>query len=309
MGGSKEAKGPMRAHCERSVKILMIVALVMAASTEVRAASQEDVKTRTEAVGSLRPAPPGLTADNVIAKLLDHNRLQTARLRQYSAVRKYEVRNAKGELTAEAIVRVEFRAPSTKTFQKISEKGPWVVRHLVFDRLISAETETASGREHHDSAIAPANYRFTLLGSEDLGPYHCFVVEAAPKRRDKYLFDGKIWIDAQDSAVVRIEGHPAKSLSFWIRRVDFVRQYQKIDGFWLPRRDETFVDVRIYGKRIFTVDHQGYSIGDGGTDGKNTQLSRTAMALQARSKQGVPQGPTAILREKRLRSTLSKSSP
>jgi hypothetical protein len=38
---------------------------------------------------------------------------------------------------------------------------------------------------------------------------------------------------------VRIEGHPAKKLSFWIRRADFVRQYQKIDGFWLPQKDQT----------------------------------------------------------------------
>jgi hypothetical protein len=48
-----------------------------------------------------------------------------------------------------------------------------------------------------------------------------------PKRPDKYLFEGKVWIDSQDYAIVRIAGHPAKKLSFWIERADFVRQYQK----------------------------------------------------------------------------------
>ena len=86
-----------------------------------------------------------------------------------------------------------------------------------------------------------------------MGPYHCIVVEAIPKRKDKYLFEGKVWIDVEDYAVARILGHPAKKLSFWIQRADFVRQYQKIDDFWLPQRDMTFVDVRLYGKKVMIV--------------------------------------------------------
>jgi len=269
----------MRVHFELSAWIAVIVALVgvAPATATLRAATQEVPScTRSEPIGLLQPPPPGLTGDAVIAKLLVHNKLQKARLQQYSVVRKYEVRNTKGILAAQAIVRVDYRAPSVKTFQKISEKGSWVIRRLVFDRLILAETETASGSEHHDSAITTANYRFALLDEQDIGPYHCLVVAASPKRKDKYLFAGKIWIDDQDFAVVRIAGHPAEKLSFWIRRVDFVRQYQKIEGFWLPCRDETFVDIRLYGKRILTIDHQDYSIehknapGSSGSSGEFT---------------------------------------
>jgi len=79
---------------------------------------------------------------------------------------------------------------------------------------------------HRDSSIKPANYKFSLLGEQDVGPYHCVVVEAIPRRKDKYLFEGKIWIDAQDYGIVRIAGHPAKSPPFWITRADFVPSYQ-----------------------------------------------------------------------------------
>src|SRR5205814_9888455 len=65
----------------------------------------------------------------------------------------------------------------------------------LFDRLIQSEGETSSGREHHNSAISEANYAFALVGEEDVGPYRCFVLTATPKRKDKYLFEGKIWID------------------------------------------------------------------------------------------------------------------
>jgi hypothetical protein len=205
-------------------------------------------------------APAGLTGDDVIARMLERNRLRNEQLQRYSAVRTYEIRNPEGKLAAQAVVRVEYQAPDKKTFNKTSEKGSGIVRHLVFDRLIQSESETSSGREHHDSAITSANYTFTLAGEEDLGPDHCFVVEAAPKRREKYLFEGKIWIDADDFAVVKIAGHPAKKPSFWINRADFVRQYQRIAGFWLPFRDETSVEVKMYGRRVFTIDHQQYLI-------------------------------------------------
>jgi hypothetical protein len=93
------------------------------------------------------------------------------------------------------------------------------------------------------------------------------LVRAIPKRPDKYLFEGKVWIDTEDFAVVRIAGHPAKKLSFWIERADFVREYQKIDGFWLSKKDETLVQVRMYGKKVLTIDHQNYTVtGAGNTE-------------------------------------------
>jgi hypothetical protein len=88
-------------------------------------------------------------------------------------------------------------------------------------------------------------------------------VALQPKRKDKYLFERKLWIDVEDYSVVRIEGHPAKKLSFWIQRADFVRQYQKIDGFWLPRKNQTLVQVRLYGKKVLTIDHRDYVVNAG----------------------------------------------
>jgi hypothetical protein len=85
------------------------------------------------------------------------------------------------------------------------------------------------------------------------------------------LFEGRVWIDANDYSVVRIEGHPATKLSFWIQRADFVRQYQKIDGFWLPERDETLVHVRLYGKKILKIEHRNYVVNtDQNTNARST---------------------------------------
>lgn len=251
----------MRVHVARW-KRWAITALVLGTTSTLAIAQGQSfvAKTADGTTPSRYEAPAGLTGDGIIAKMLERNHLRNEQLQRYSAVRTYEIRNLEGKLAAQAVVRVDYQAPDKKTFSKTAERGSGIVRHMVFDRLIQSESETSFGREHHDSAITTANYTFTLIAEEDLGQYHCFVLNAAPKRKDKYLFEGKVWIDAEDFAVVKIAGHPAKKPSFWINRVDFVRQYQRIDGFWLPYRDETHVEVKIYGRRVFTVDHQEYKI-------------------------------------------------
>ncbi len=239
----------------------VVIASVLGAIPVVSIAQSQSFASQTaEATPTGYTAPVSLTGDDIVAKMLERNRLRNEQLRRYSAVRTYVIRNLEGKLAAQAVVRVDYEAPDKKTFNKTSEKGSGIVRHLVFDRLIQSEAETSSGREHHNSAITTANYTFTLSGEEDAGPYHCFVLDAAPKRKDKYLFEGKIWIDVNDFAIVKIAGHPAKKPSFWINRADFVRQYQRIDGFWLPYLDETSVEVKLYGRRVFTVNHEQYVI-------------------------------------------------
>lgn len=66
---------------------------------------------------------------------------------------------------------MDYEAPDKKSFKKSSEKGSGIVRHLVFDRLLRSEGETSSGREHHNSAITPANYTFILAGEDEIGSY------------------------------------------------------------------------------------------------------------------------------------------
>ncbi len=216
--------------------------------------------TATQHAPLSHPSIKGITGDIIFAQLLEHNRLRQARLQQYSVSRTYRITNDKGKVRAETQVLMQYHAPSTKEFQAVSEKGSGFIRRHVFNRLMESEVETAAGRNRHDSSITPANYTFKLLGEEDVDGYHCFAVEAIPKRNDKYLFRGKVWIHATDFAVVKIAGQPAKNPSFWIKRVEFVRRYQKVGDFWLPLQDQSTTQVRIFGAHILTIDYDQYQI-------------------------------------------------
>jgi hypothetical protein len=227
----------------------------------------------------VEPLGPGVTESRVFAELAAHNEQRRSALHDYSALRTYQVVDLKGKVHAEEVGRMEFLAPDKKTFTVDSESGSGLVRHMALNPLIKSEIETAAGKEHHDSAISADNYSLDLLGEQQVGPYRCFVAEVLPKRKDKYLFEGKLWIDVDDYSVVRIEGHPAKKLSFWIERADFVRQYQKIEGFWLPQKDQTLVQVRLYGKKILTIDHQDYVVNAGQTKQARAIIPETDIAL------------------------------
>jgi hypothetical protein len=225
----------------------------------------------------LEPLRPGVTESQVLTELATHNEKRKAVLHDYTVLRTYQVLDLKGKVHAEEIGRMDFFSPDKKAFTVTSESGSGLVRQMALNPLINSEIEAAAGKEHHDSALSTDNYSLNLLGEQQLGPYRCFVGEAVPKRKDKYLFEGRVWIDVNDYSVVRIEGHPAKKLSFWIQRADFVRQYQKIDGFWLPQKDQTIVQVRLYGKKILEIEHQNYVVNAGQSTNARTTVRETAV--------------------------------
>jgi hypothetical protein len=196
----------------------------------------------------------------IFAELLSRNNQRADALAAYSDDRTYRIADVEGKVHAQEKGRMEFRAPDQKTFTVASEEGSSIIRKLALNPLIAGEIQAASGKERHDSAISPANYVLELIGEEQIGESRCYVLRATPRRADKYLFAGKVWIDAEDFAVVRIEGQPAANLSFWIKRAEFVREFQKVDGFWLPQRDTTHVQVRLYGKKVLTIDHGDYVV-------------------------------------------------
>ena len=257
--GRKDTAGPYR----KFALSLGATALVVMAISAVEANAQAGAEGMSQLPAVIEPLRPGVTESQVLRELASHNEQRRSALHDYSALRTYQVIDLKGKVHAKEIGHMEFLAPDKKTFTVTSESGSGVVRHMALNPLIKSEIAAATGKEHHDSTISADNYTLSLLGEQQVGPYRCFVAEAVPKRKDKYLFEGKLWIDVNDYSVVRIEGHPAKKLSFWIQRADFVRQYQKIEGFWLPQRDQTFVQVRLYGKKVLTIEHQDYVVNVG----------------------------------------------
>ena len=202
----------------------------------------------------------GITAATLFERVQQANAQRAAALKGYLSTRRYSVFDPGHDPDAELIVSMEYVAPSTKTFRTIETRGVGWIDRRVFRQLMAAEQQAASGKDRSDSAITSANYDAQLLGSEPQGGRDCYVVALQPKRRDKYLFRGKAWIDKEDFGIARLEGEPVKSPSFWVVKAPFVREYQRIGRFWLPLQDETHSQIRFAGEYVLRIHYADYQI-------------------------------------------------
>ncbi len=203
-------------------------------------------------------APPTLTTPEIVERMVqaDNNRL--AALGGYTGVRRYRFENKKSNKRAELTTRVSCDNAGVKTFEVISETGSGFVRNHIIRKMMDAEHEASEKRERQDTRIIPANYGFTLVGTEILDGRNSYILEVDPKTRNKFLIRGRIWVDAEDFAIARVEGQPAKNPSFWIRSVQIVQRYGRTGQFWLPASNQSVAQARIFGKTEVVIDYFDY---------------------------------------------------
>ncbi len=197
-------------------------------------------------------------ADEVIAKLMDHNSQRDKLGGGYTGTRRYVLENQHLNKRAELRVSVKCDPDGTKHFEVVSEQGWSSANKRVLRKMLESETETSRPQVRPSTSLTPENYRFQMLASEFLEARPVYVIQVLPKREDKYLFEGRIWIDAEDFAVVRVEGQPAKNPSFWTNSVHFVQQYHKSGDFWFPFSTESVTEARIFGKTEVTISYFDY---------------------------------------------------
>jgi len=208
------------------------------------------------AAGISTPALP--TADQVIARMMAHDGERLETLHEFTAMRRYSLENRSHHKRAEMLVRMICRKDGSKQFEVVSENGWGGARKHVFPRLLEAETEAARPDLRERSRITPANYSFEMAGTECVRGRQAYVLSIEPKTPNKYLARGRIFVDADEYAIVRVEGTPAKSPSFWVKSVHFVHDYDKSGPYWFPLSDLSVTDVRIFGSTEMTIEYFGY---------------------------------------------------
>jgi hypothetical protein len=208
------------------------------------------------AQGGLTPAVP--TADDIVARMLAHDGQRQAALHGYTGYRRYVLENRAHHKQAEMLVRMICRGDGSKQFEVVSASGWGGARKHVFPRLLEAEIDAARPGLRDRSRITPDNYTFEKAGTEDVRGRSAYVISIEPKTQNKYLARGRIWVDAEEYAIVRVEGEPAKNPSFWLKSVHFVHNYDKNGPFWFPVSDRSVTDVRVFGATEMTIEYFDY---------------------------------------------------
>jgi hypothetical protein len=205
---------------------------------------------------------PALTAEEIVSHMEEKNREREAALRKFEGTRVYHVKyhGFFGSREAGMVVSVSYTSPNDKEFTIVSQQGSKFVIDHVLKGLLDGEKEAASGDNHQHTALDSRNYDFTLASVEASAEGPQYVLNVVPKIDNKFLYRGKIWVDAKDFAVTRIEAEPAKTPSFWIKKTEVKHRYEKVGDFWLPAENKTESWIRLGGHASLSIEYEDYKI-------------------------------------------------
>jgi hypothetical protein len=181
----------------------------------------------------------------------------------YTVTEHYAVFRGKDEThpVAEMTVRTTFRKESGKSYQVLATGGSAVIRRLGLDPLLESEKTINLPANVARSWITSANYEMVVSnGSAMLDNRPCFVLAIHPKRKATNLIEGRLWVDAKDSTIVRLEGTATKAPSVFAGSTHMMRQYAPIDGFAMATHARAESNTFLYGRTVITIDYTGYQI-------------------------------------------------
>ena len=164
----------------------------------------------------------------------------------YEVTREYKMfRGYDKQSTSEVIAQIDFVPPDVKTYKIIQARGNSSGERMVREIL---DGETESAKKKRSSEISRANYDFVLLRQQNFGIVPEYVLGIFPKRKEKNLLRGQIWVDESTYRIRRIEGVPAKSPSLWIKGIHITLQYAELGGMWVPVSFDAIATVRFLGE-------------------------------------------------------------
>jgi hypothetical protein len=163
-------------------------------------------------------------------------------LHPYRAIRQLEAENGSRRGWLEAVT--EYSVESGFSYDVTAEGGSGLVRSKVLRAVLEGEREVIAQGESARSALALSNYAFQPNGVDDEGLANILL---SPKRKERVLVSGTMFLQPEHGDLVRLEGRLAKSPSFWVRNVQIVRSYKRIDGVVVPITLESTAHVRMLG--------------------------------------------------------------
>jgi len=197
--------------------------------------------------------------EEIVSQMGAHDLQRQELASGYSGMRLYILENGHLHKHAEMLVKVQGERDGSKHFEVVSEQGWNAANKHVLHKMVESEAETSLPEARNKTRLNLENYNFEVLGTELITDRMSYVLEVTPKRKDKYLFQGRIWVDVEDYALVRAEGNPAKSPSFWIKNTHFVQTYGKSGFLWFPVSTQSVTEARIFGTTDVSVRYFDYT--------------------------------------------------
>jgi hypothetical protein len=179
----------------------------------------------------------------------------------YTVNEHYAVFRGRDEVhpAAEMVVKTTYKKDAGKSYNIQSETGSEPPRK-VLEMVLNNEKKLSEPANRATAVITSANYEMSVKGSESIDGRNCLAVELKPRRNSPYLFNGTIWVDAQDESIVKLQGVAAKSASVLTGPSQVFRQYGTLDTFPMAMHAKAVSNSWMLGATVIKIDYSDYQI-------------------------------------------------
>jgi hypothetical protein len=151
------------------------------------------------------------------------------------------------------------------TYQAVRSVGDAIVRKDVIARYLSEEEGASKGLlgtsvKLESIAISAENYKFKYRGLLTINGRDVHTFQVTPRKKRVGLFKGEVWVDAETNLPFREMGRFVKNPSVFLKKVDFVREYEIESGRALPVRIESRIDTRLVGMTVLNFRFSNFAL-------------------------------------------------
>jgi len=138
------------------------------------------------------------------------------------------------------------------TYKALGFSGDNTIKNEVITRYLSAESESS------DTAITPEHYKFKYKGQTEWDGARVEIFQVTPRKKAVGMFRGELWVDATTAMPIRESGRLVKTPSVFLKKVDFIQEYQIQNGVAIPKRFQSTANVRVFGRAELNIDFSNF---------------------------------------------------
>lgn len=202
----------------------------------------------------------GVSSDEILTRVAEGSAGRQQSL-GYSSLRQYHLRNIRIAKEAKVRARVNYNSADGFQYSILDRSGSTMLAGII-EKLLAYEADESRPGNHRGHEIAPSNYCSRYRGLETEGGRPCYVLDVTPIHNDKHLIKGTLWIDAENYAVVKLEGRTSTSVSIWIGTPRITEEFTEIGGLWLPSHMRATSSGFLLGTSELEIQYSDYRIED-----------------------------------------------
>jgi len=208
-------------------------------------------------IGFADPSRPPIPEDEIVSRYLSATQAQQDTIRGGTQELDIDATVPKLEKHGKLHALKNITKLGKITFHVLGFTGDNTVKTEVIARYLKAEIDASQGGS--TASLTRDNYKFKFKCEADWNGHTAYVLHVTPRQKKVGLFKGELWLDAQTYMPVHEAGRFVKTPSIFLKKMEFVQDFQLQDGVAMPQRLQSKADVRFVGPVELNVNYLGFS--------------------------------------------------